>query len=1263
MALTSKLDYDRDSNSMFHRTIIRTGALLLAIFAGMVSAPGFLPPTDTAGPLTLSIKDPGIVNALGQPFPLSVTLKNNGPTQLEGTVRLAVIDDWRIEDPASKKFSVGPNSTQEITFPVIPGKRSYAALYPIHAFAEFRQGSVPFTAHAILISSVAASAVTAISPGPAQLPELNLPMNGRLRLDAPRIFRPRLAVPGAEPAALPVGWQGSEANTGASVQLLNVDRGDQRHALGMHPPWRKAWGEVSVDYQVKLPSQTPITLNFATAIRDHSAEESASDGVEFTVLLKDGSAFKTLSSRFSAAKRWETSALDLSAYAGREVTLRLMTGPGPAHNTSCDQSYWAEPTLVAGEPPKPEPETDRLARRKKALELAKSALHGGSSPWSWKLESGAGTTGAAVVPGRSGLADAFIAFSDDRRELVFDGFTVEVDGQAIGRGIADLPCERVGSRFLAERGTISSIVMRADGTPVTVQSCVWAEKGALRIAFSMPETQRDSRGEPRFTSLAIGPASELAHRVYAGFGNVIQDPERFDLQAGGFTLSTRHVGMDFKNGLSLVQACDIFPDRFHVDPERRAYSLVTHHDATFSFVPSARQAFAAARVYRGLSGFRPAGGVAGLLGRVCLDQWSGDYRRAAQGVETAARYGITDAVFVKHDWQRWGYDYRLPEIYPPAGSFEDFCAMVEACRRNGILFCPHDNYIDFYPDADGFSYDHISFDASGTPQKAWLNSGRAAQSYRWSPNALGPWLESNLKQIKAGFAPTAYFVDVFSAVPPMDFYDSKGRFFPNTVTAECWGDAFDRIREILGNKAPTISEAGHDALIGHLDAGEADHCAWLPDSNQPEACFRWSMKAGDGERVPWHDMASHGSFVLLGGGLGPRYAGRQDEILHGYGSDDYLSLTVLGGRNPMCDGPFSRRAVMTYWLLHDVCNSLSRDEMLAHEFADDDIHRQITRFSNGGTVTANRGTADWITDGRVLPTFGFIAKAGENEADITRRDGVISARAKSPGVLFVDARPDVSDADGHVLAKVAGVEDLGGRRFRIRIEWEVRKPLPPGFRPFVHFVDDKLVENEGILFQGGLELDPSKLGMAGTYSTAAEVAVPAGFPAPAEIAVRFGLCNPDMDWKRLQMPVATDHRGRARGGIIQLEEDVVRWQPEPPDPIKEARSARLNMRGKTVDFGPASTNGAFRILHEGTVWKLIPLPGSPAFHVELRLDQLNASGQKVREITAVNTDGNAVGPVSFQQDGQAVRFETSDEPFAYRISFIPPAAAPADANR
>ena len=336
---------------------------------------------------------------------------------------------------------------------------------------------------------------------------------------------------------------------------------------------------------------------------------------------------------------------------------------------------------------------------------------------------------------------------------------------------------------------------------------------------------------------------------------------------------------------------------------------------------------------------------------------------------------------------------------------------------------------------------------------------------------------------------------------------------------------------LLGDHAPTISEGGHDALIGHLDAGESDHAGWLPDTKGPDSHFRWGMNAADGERIPWHDMASHGSFVLFGGGLGHRYAGGQDETLHGYGSDDYLSLTVLGGRNPMCAGPFSRSSVMTYWLLHDVCDSLAHAELLSDEFANDDIHRQIVRFSNGGIVRVNRGKADWTTDGVVLPSFGFDAKVGDCEADIIRRGGIISGFAKSPGLLFVDARPaDVTENGGAVLPKVVGVVDLGNRRFLLRIDWLVSQQVPTGYKPFLHFVDENKSSNEGVLFQGHLSFTPAQMGAIGTYSSTAEVTVPPGI---ARFAIRFGLYQPS-EGKRIPMPGAVDGTGRARGGFILL---------------------------------------------------------------------------------------------------------------------------------
>jgi hypothetical protein len=93
------------------------------------------------------------------------------------------------------------------------------------------------------------------------------------------------------------------------------------------------------------------------------------------------------------------------------------------------------------------------------------------------------------------------------------------------------------------------------------------------------------------------------------------------------------------------------------------------------------------------------------------------------------------------------------------------------------------------------------------------------------------------------------------------------------------------------------------------------------------------------------------------------------------------------------------------------------------------------------------------------------------------------------------------------------------------------------------------------------------------------------------------------------------------------------------------------MTGVPVNFGPVVTNGSFRLTYGGAVWRLVPLPGSSAFNVKLRLNQLNAAGRKVAAITTVGEDPNAAGTaVNFRQDGDAVTFEAEPNVFGYRIS-------------
>jgi len=1203
-------------------------------------ARAFDAPTETQGPLTVTIADPGEVAALRKPIDVPVTLASSADRPLNGHLRIWVTDDWSVDGKGRQEtlpFSLPPKGRKTVPIHVTPGARSHTGLYPVHA----RATSERYSPHAILVLNVPASAMAHAS-NPQQQP--TLVAKNLLPLDDPKTYRVRYAPAGGHSQILPIGWTGMEPVTGTVVMVAQAERGGIRRSIGVHPPWRQGWGEAYLDYAIALARDRRSTLRFATAMRDHGAHEPPSDGVEYRVLVDEGTGFRQLFSRFSASKAWEEAQVDLSAYAGKRIHLRLLTGSGPAHDTTCDHGYWAEPRIVSDHPVKAlAPDSDDTIVTK----LPDDPAH--ALEFRFKRGPHGLLDGEFAISHPSDVRTAHESSSPVQEPLLkCQGFVVKVDDQPMGTG--GWPIEKLETTTSGNRLTLKHWI-DVRGQRVNVQAQVWAEQGALRVAFSMPGAKRDARGSPRFTQLGIGACSQVGKRLYAGFGNVLENPGSLQLQAGTVELATRHIGVDYANGVSLVQATDVFPDLLLVDAKTHRFALTAHNDATFSFVPTMRGAFAAARAYRDIARFRAADGVAALNGKMCLDQWHGDYRNAAQAIEAAAAYGLTEAVFVRHGWQRWGYDYRLPDVYPPSGNQDEFLAMVAASKKAGILFVPHDNYIDFYPDADGFSYDHVVFDAEHEPVKAWFNEVRQAQSYRWLPNAFQPFLMRNLNSMKAGFAPDGLFLDVFAAVPPFDFYDRTGRFHPHTETQKAWGEAFERVRRVLGVIAPTISEGGTDALIGHLAAAQSDHHGWVsPDERG--AYSGWGWPATDAERVPWHDMATHRAFVLFAGGLGWRYAGGRDEAMHGYGSDDYLSLTVLGGRSPMCDSPASRRAVMTYWLLHDISKELGRSDITAHEFADGDIHRQSVTFGNA-RVRVNRGRRDWQVDGLTLPQYGFIADAGHVTAAIARRDGQVTGLALAPGVVFADARP-VSDDVPAVRPRVLHVSS-SDRRIRLRIGWELRRPLEIGYRPFLHFTNPRFAGEEHIAFHGGGAFDGELLTRPGAFETTLEATLPSDVTANDEFMVRLGLWNPSTGARApLDGP---QNNARALAGKLRVEFErghpTVTYTPQEPQPGSTEHEARRNETGKLIDFGPVITNGTFRLVHGGTEWTLTPLPNSRPFEVILKLGELGAKTTQVMGITARSRDGKSTRALGFERSAKhRVKFRTQGD-FAYGIHFSP----------
>jgi hypothetical protein len=377
-------------------------------------------------------------------------------------------------------------------------------------------------------------------------------------------------------------------------------------------------------------------------------------------------------------------------------------------------------------------------------------------------------------------------------------------------------------------------------------------------------------------------------------------------------------------------------------------------------------------------------------------------------------YGLTDSLLTVHVWQRWGYDYRLPDIYPPNpqfGTIDDMLKIAEACAEHDIPWGLHDNYIDFYPDAADYSYDHICFTENGEPVKAWINRGRNAQSYRWRPDHIMPFVKRNMKLIKPNLKPTHYFIDVFTSLPCFDYYDKQGNFHSMLETRRNWGEAFAWIRDYLGGNAPMTSEAGHDQLTGYISGSDCQHLQIVSEPRR--FCIKIDCK--DWERVPWFDAVLHDKFSLHGVGYSGRYEGGRERFDSGIESDDYVSAEILEGHALMIDRrAFGRGAVRKYWLAQDFIRSIATDEITDVEFVGDDIHRQVITWKSGAKVYVNRGKDDWKVAGKTLPKYGYVAENGKIESSIERIDNVIVEQSTGPSGLYFNARGFNKDGNARI---------------------------------------------------------------------------------------------------------------------------------------------------------------------------------------------------------------------------------------------------------
>ena len=1217
-----------------------TRFLLIALAASLLlaaTAAAFNGHVAKDGPLTVTIGEIADVTEYAVPREVIVTVKNSGDRPLKVQLKMAgLVDEWRAVGDTEAQVTVPAGQEAKATFRIASGEGALSAFYPVHIYATYlKDDRDPVTLHAVQVFKT--DFKKPVASAPSQMPVNVVPEHGALSLVPLRTQRIAWCYFDKPLVYMPVGWEGSDPASSAHFSRSTTTRGGTKAAITMHPPWKPGAGTVFAEYLLKLPDTKPIEVVFSNAIRDQAATEPPSDGVTFRVWVGEEKLFE----HHTASKVWVDGKADLSKFAGKEVLLRLESHPGPAHNTTCDSSFWGDPTVVTGAPPAQLTDAEREQLRERARKAVATATTAGTSDeFVFKLDGG---TVAALVLGKNGLADAALAFGAGPRSVVFDGLQISVLRNKFGQWPSQIFIQKVDAKTDWFGRLRITHYASLDNDDFALIADVWKDKSGLRIKLASPK---------RITDIALGPADQKAPRVYYGHGYCIVEPQPFRAGFGGHNLSTSHVGFDFEKGVSLLTASDTPPDNLTVNPDERSYALHTHIDSTLTFVPSTAGALDCALKYRPLFDKKPAGGVKRKAGRFVFDIWGGKYAEIADTMKRMIAYGLTDSLLSVHVWQRWGYDYRLPDIYPPDpryGTVEDMQQIAAVCTERDIPWGLHDNYIDFYPDAEDYTYEDICFTEDGRPIKAWINESRDAQSYRWRPDCIMPFVKRNLALVKPNLRPTHYFLDVFTSAGCFDFYDRQGNFHPSTETRKCWGEVFATIRDTLGDNAPTSSEAGHDQLIGYLDGADCQHMLLTPEPSR----FGNYLACKDWERVPWFDAVSHARFILHGVGYSDRYQGGRTRRDHGIESDDYITSELLEGHALMIDrGAFGRGAVRKYWLAQDFIRSIALDAIEKVEFADGDMHRQTVTWKSGARVYVNRGEKDWTVAGRTLPMYGYFAKNGEIESSIERINGVIVEQSRGLSGFYVNARSFEPDPRLRIRPTADRVEYLGDRKFKTFVIWDAECPAPKDLNVFVHFDDPKRKLRNKLAFSTGGKPSPGTSAWKGRVATGkdwAPEAIPQDFTG-TEYEITAGLYDPE-GGKRY--PLLGDEEGstRYRLGKLIVERDgdkiksvrLVKHEPAPELP------PRTNVAKTPIPFGPATTEGAFRCEVRDKTITLTSLPDSDPFTITLALDKLMKGPAQVRSIHAVGMDGAQIRQVSFDGKENSARFQIQPNEFAYQL--------------
>ncbi len=1066
-----------------------------------------------------------------------------------------------------------------------------------------------------------------LSPGIVAQP-LVVPDAAVLNCDEVGLYAVGYAYRGQPEVAFPLGWSGFfEDKTG--IACLSLGRQGGKRAFLMHSPWRGGTGTTYQQFNFSLPaSARRIILRGATTMKSDIVTQS--DGVTFRVFANG---VKQLE-RHQTNAVWQPFEFDFSAWRGSNLLVRFEADPGVANNAAFDYSFWGDRELVLeGYTPQAPP---------------------CPAPIPLVLTNVLSEQNGEVAPAGGYVGQTSVALSNDVVCLRYGGRD----------GVMEYRWQPPASDTAPLFGALTLNAQMTGQAPVSVPLASFARFGWTSPAKAVSSVWTATNGgyvlartfEVGGTNAVVRIAGRLVGKSLV-LAVSCDQPCVSSLEAGdwGPTLRRRQVVTPYYMGaVHYLPHENLFTHAF-LDWTKSAAS---HHEGTAAGYGaltdgtrnrlSERIVFTAAwhlaEVLPNIPN-PPSPWREFLADKIVLDIWGGSFTNIANNLVELADYGVTNCVAIIHNWQRDGYDNALPAHYPAnaqLGGDAGMRQLVATGNRLGVRAALHENYVDYYPNYEGYTTNDIALDSEGRLVKAWFNEGTGIQSFAIKPSAILPLAEAQSPEIHQRYNTKANYLDVHSAVPPWFHVDFRagesgaGRYAPVF-------EAHRRLWEYerATHEGPTFGEGNrHWYWSGLLDGAEAQFGTGWPENNGLAAPL-----SVDFDLLKIHPLQfNHGmgyyerwwpkGFDTNWAALPPMVVldqYRMQEVAYGHAgflaASTYSQVPLAWLEQHLLSPVMARCATAQPVDIRYEANGVWLDATAMAKQRDGGTYSRVrVVYDNGLVVTANGDTNTLRVGEWELPQFGWLAVGAGVKAGTVLRGGVITDFADTGETLFVNARAarDWSMSGLRpVRPRVAEFQRTGDRSFRVEYEWDVRETLREDLRCFVHFVSD-----ETIRWQQDHGVNPSPA----AWQTGQVIK-----DGPWTIKIPPHVADGDYVWGiglfelgtgvRHRLLGVNDGAARIRLGVVQVRSNgaALAFVPETgegADPTAWYRR-HLNLANAAVDFDSVRTDGSLWLRRAGDAWVLKTWPRHRDFNLELDPQRF---GEPAR-VECLGHATNAVAPV------------------------------------